>query len=492
LSFDLRSIDGGEVTSNLFLASISTIIWIAIPLYCLFFFEGINNKLFPIIIFLMLMKFFTVSYLGITAPSSKLMHSDYNDNKPLIFGEKGNVVVVVLDTFQSDIFNTIVKENKFDKEELNGYTFFRNNLGAYPSTLPTISAMLSGRTYENEVPLANYVQKSFENDPLPKHLKKEGFKTSLIWTEEGSVNCTLEIADFCWKKGTLLRERVKGANMFALDISKILDIVFLRAIPSPFRSFLNNLSSASPTYKLLSKITPVQQNLNFAMPHVQDPLVVDLIVSNAKVETNSSPLFLFLHLIIPHPSYVYDENCNFFDTYPNNDENYIKQAICSLKQITKIQNKLKALNIFDNTMMVVLSDHGNLIAGKRPTFFKDKEVGGVPKSNQGIIEDRVIASAIPLLMIKGFGDSGPLKINDKPVQITDLKYMVLERLERENYLTSEYIKPPQKPTRIYRFYDWVKEGGKLKEGYFPPFTNFEVIGHAWKKSSWNRIEKLAP
>ena len=493
LSFDLRSIDGGGITSNFILATISALLWLTIPIACFFFFTKSHQKLFPIVAFLMLVKFFSVSYLCVTTTTSNITHSNYKDNKPLIFGGKGNVVVVVLDTFQSDTFYDIVTESKFEEKELNGYTFFRNNLGAYPSTLPTISAMLSGRTYENQIPLASYVQNSFNGDTLPKYLKQKGFKTSLIWTDSGSINCTPEIADFCWEKGSLLRERVKGANMFVLNVSKILDIIILRTIPSPFRSILSDLSVVSPTYEVLSTFTPIKKDLNFAMPHVQDPILIDLITSNAKVEENSSPLFLFLHLIIPHPSYVYDKDCTFFHKrLPDNNENYQNQAICSLKQITKIQNKLKMLNIYDDTMMVVLSDHGNLYEGKRPTFFEDDENDHAFRGSQSVIEDKVIASALPLLMIKGFKDTGPLKIDDTPVQITDLKQMVLERLEKENYLTSEYTKPQQRPARIFRFYDWIVEGGKLKEGYLPPITNFEVTGHAWKKSSWKKVDRSSP
>lgn len=494
LSFDLRSIDGGGITSNFISAKISAFLWLTIPISCLFFFTKSYQKLLPVIAFLMLVKFFSVSYLGVTTPTANTTHSNYKDNKPLIFGGKGNVVVVVLDTFQSDTFYDIVTEGKFEEKELNGYTFFRNNLGAYPSTLPSISAMLSGKTYENEIPLASYIQNSFNGNTLPKYLKQKGFKTSLIWTERSSINCTPEIADYCWEKGFLLRDRVKGANMFALDVSKILDITTLRIIPSPFRSILSDLSVVSPTYELLSRLTSIKNDLNFAMPHVQDPILIDLITSNAKVKENSSPLFLFLHLIIPHPGYVYDKDCTFFydEGLLDNHENYQNQAVCSLKQITKIQNKLKMLNIYDDTMIVVLSDHGNLYQGKRPTFFEDDDNDQTFGDSHSIIEDKVIASALPLLMIKGFKDTGPLKIDDTPVQITDLKQMVLERLEKESYLTSKYKKSQQRPTRIYRFYDWIVEGGKLKEGYLPPITNFEVTGHAWKKSSWKKVDSPSP
>ena len=81
LSFDLRSIDGGGITSNFISAKISAFLWLTIPISCLFFFTKSYQKLLPVIAFLMLLKFFSVSYLGVTTPTANTTHSNYKDNK---------------------------------------------------------------------------------------------------------------------------------------------------------------------------------------------------------------------------------------------------------------------------------------------------------------------------------------------------------------------------------------------------------------------------
>ena len=65
-----------------------------------------------------------------------------------------NVIHIVLDAFQSDVFGEILAEErpKLDRS-LSGAVFFANHTGAFPTTIASMPAMLTGKVYRNDRPL---------------------------------------------------------------------------------------------------------------------------------------------------------------------------------------------------------------------------------------------------------------------------------------------------------------------------------------------------
>ena len=69
-----------------------------------------------------------------------------------------NVIHVVLDAFQADIFGEILAEERQTLDRsLSGAVFFANHIGAFPTTIVSIPAMLTGKVYRNDRPLQRYV-----------------------------------------------------------------------------------------------------------------------------------------------------------------------------------------------------------------------------------------------------------------------------------------------------------------------------------------------
>ena len=75
------------------------------------------------------------------------------------FSTSKNIVHILMDGFQSDIFAEIIadtSEHDF-KADLLGFTYFDQHLGAYPYTQLTLPAMLSGKLFHNEVPVESFI-----------------------------------------------------------------------------------------------------------------------------------------------------------------------------------------------------------------------------------------------------------------------------------------------------------------------------------------------
>ena len=88
-----------------------------------------------------------------------------------------NVLHIVLDGFQSDAFGEILAEERplLDRS-LSGAVFFANHTGAFPTTIASIPAMLTGKVYRNDRPLQRYVRDILKEASIFKSLRAGGYR----------------------------------------------------------------------------------------------------------------------------------------------------------------------------------------------------------------------------------------------------------------------------------------------------------------------------
>lgn len=55
-----------------------------------------------------------------------------NSSQKFEFSKKKNIIILVLDSFQSDFFQEIINENKRYKNIFDGFIYFRNSTGGFP------------------------------------------------------------------------------------------------------------------------------------------------------------------------------------------------------------------------------------------------------------------------------------------------------------------------------------------------------------------------
>ena len=78
------------------------------------------------------------------------------------FSSERNVIHVVLDEFQTDVFVAMLEEDGGSLgRTFTGFTFFADHLGAFPSTSLSVPAMLTGKEFRNEQPVPEFVRQAF-------------------------------------------------------------------------------------------------------------------------------------------------------------------------------------------------------------------------------------------------------------------------------------------------------------------------------------------
>jgi len=92
-----------------------------------------------------------------------------------------NVIHIVLDAFQSDVFGEILDEDRQALDQsFSGAVFFADHAAAFPTTMVSIPAMLSGTVYRQERPLPRYVREHFDKGSLFKTLRARGYRIDNI------------------------------------------------------------------------------------------------------------------------------------------------------------------------------------------------------------------------------------------------------------------------------------------------------------------------
>ena len=94
---------------------------------------------------------------------------------------KQNVFHFVLDGFQSDTFHDILKAERAEIDrQYAGFTFFKNHMGAFPTTIVSIPAMLTGSVYRNQEPMRRFIARQFRRASIFRTMRDQGFQVDVV------------------------------------------------------------------------------------------------------------------------------------------------------------------------------------------------------------------------------------------------------------------------------------------------------------------------
>ena len=77
------------------------------------------------------------------------------------FSRQGNVLLVLLDTLQADVFDRVVRADGALAAGLDGFTLYRDTVGVAPTTLLSIPAIHSGQAYAPRQSIRQYYMSCF-------------------------------------------------------------------------------------------------------------------------------------------------------------------------------------------------------------------------------------------------------------------------------------------------------------------------------------------
>ncbi|MCI6931530.1 MAG: hypothetical protein MR765_00095 [Tenericutes bacterium] len=441
VAFIATYIQGNFMAGSLPTLDGSPIIWgdytklgvISIALWCIllglsiFLFVKYKEKVFTYMKYISLAVF---AMLFVSFCTTLLTSKDIYANKGTFtatnenltnLSQNKNFLILLVDMEDSKTFSKVLKQ--MNKEDIfKDFTYFPDTLSAYPFTRESIPFVLSGEWFEEQKSFTDYYNDALNNSKFLEELKNQNYdlniyESDLNWTDTKALDVNnIKAINFAIDKISLYKQEFK--------------YILFKYLPFPLKKY-SKIEWID--YKLCRKENLDSDNL-FNMDNKVNYDLLD------EVNIQKNNYFHFLHLDGGHFPWDVDSNFNKIE-----NGTYEQKIEASIKVIDKYIKRIKDSNLYDNSVIIVLADHGNN--------------GYEPVGRQN-----------PILYIKGINEKhNKLIISDKKVSYTDLNDSIYYDLL--NGKSSSELLPNVEKNRIRRFI-WYKEYDELYEQF--------LDGHAWE------------
>lgn len=385
----------------------------------------------------------------VSAPQSESIDPEFNQ-----YSESKNVIIIVLDGFGAEYFQKVITENPELKSDFEGFVSYSDAISNYAATVGSVPSMLVGEMYPPNVKYKKFISEKVANYGMPKLFEKLGYLVSFI---SPSLNFRSIYPDRFLPDVTTDKSILKKFNSY-----KLLDYSLFRASLHSLKPLIYNEGQW-----LLSKELALHSDLPNTYAE-RGKVFLDYVTVRAEVSEEETPRFKVIHATIPHPEYVYDEECNphTFTKKVKASEKMVSQSKCALKLLRNLFEKFKSIGIYDNSVIVVTSDHGARV-------YDNPE-------NTGFPSDFELSASGILFMVKGQNQKSTFKEVKQPFSLLSLKKHLLDEAQH----TSDYggMKDEE---RLFYAYQPLQKSAK---GYLNDAPLYRVDEDYTDPNSWHLLE----
>lgn len=276
-------------------------------------------------------------------------------------GKKENIIIFLLDTVSEESMEELYRTDKTEIEDIfKGFTWYQNNVGSGPVTSYALPYIFTNVFMEKGENYLDYLNRAFSQQNVIATAKKYGYKVR-IYSDGNLFSGT--IADQIENAVTNKDWGIYRINNNA--INNLLKIENYNVTPDLFKQKRINVN-----------LTENQSNENSDDKYIafDDPWFYYWFATHGfKVKENLKN-FIFYHLRGSHPPYRTDINGKWVGIgHPDVTER--EQLLGCVRQVGNIIKKLKQINKFNDSTVVIMSDHGKhkLVKTSFPIlFFKNK------------------------------------------------------------------------------------------------------------------------
>lgn len=543
IPFDIGNIDNfALIFPQRIVPNLGQYILEGIGLVCTLFliFSFLPHKPFPIIGTLIICNAILIGYiispsLWIPLPENQSSNISQSNTNPqavsipnnaqdlLTFSkQEKNIVVILLDMVNGGYVQRALEDNPSLATKYNGFTWYPNTLSISTFTTPSKPSLMAGWQYTpeniakvNGKNLAEKVIKSY--DVMLNTFITHNYHiaiTGMSYYGADSAQCSAleERGIAClnyWDNSYIgywtahnssASQTIANTDLsFQRKIQLLNSTGLLRAVPLAFKQKIYDQGN----WNLLISEFKNQEGYNFAIKHWAFLDSLDSLSSIEQEENilaNNKGTFKFIHSNITHRPYALDTLCNLRnDVYPDEiagndyegDASYFTFR-CSLESLARWIDWLKINDIYDNTKIILFSDHGN-------DFAEDPmNTHNISPQMMGLENPLVFSRSHVLLMIKDFNQNEKFNTDYRMMSNTDVASIMYHSidnyvappnsLEQDTHDPTKITPPSSRTLPIYHteFYNWV-DLVKEKKG-FSIINKYLVHDNIFEPDNWEKIQ----
>lgn len=379
---------------------------------------------------------------------------------------KQNVFHFVLDGFQSDALGDIIKAERAEMDrQYSGFTFFENHMGAFPTTIVSIPAMLTGSTYRNQEPMRRFIANEFKRATIFQAMRDQGYRVDAM--------------------SGLTYDRPSATNYYKLPTPyvtydayvrfagwQLADLALFRHSPHLLKPWIYNDQS----WRLQTKFGSSTDTAGRRFLPVNGQAFLADYTARMRV-AHDQPTYKYLHAGIPHWPVSVNADCEYIGARSLRRANYTDQARCAIRRVGALLDKLRELGLYDSSLILISSDHG--VAMPPQGFTGERDVFGAPLAE-------LAGSALALLVVKPPNSTGPLRISQAPSAITDVPATIVDTLGLNNPFPGvSALKLDEHAPRPRQFAVYPWSSSEWKADFFPYMDLFTVDGQAARGEHWS-------
>ena len=301
----------------------------------------------------------------------------------LTFSKEDNIVVILLDTFDNKLIQPLLEDDPACLDFLNGFTYYRNTLGTYKFTYPSMTAHMTGElwycdgTYTDR---SDYLNAAWEHDELFTGLHEMGYDTRVLGTWQYLGQARPDLIDNYEYDPQIVTD-------YAGLIEKMFQFTLFRYLPHVLKPGFWLYTGEFNAYKQLN----IYQLL--------DVYSYNRIREEKLSATCDKKAFRMYHFAGMHLPYTLSEDVTTIDA---SEGNMLRQAKGSLRIANELISQMKQIGVYDQSTIILMADHGTV--------------------HDGIPDD----AFNPIFFVKQKGETGEMRTSDAPVWLMDMKATILD------------------------------------------------------------------
>ncbi len=345
--------------------------------------------------------------LGLESNADRTRHdAQARSVNPFGLGQKKNIIVLVLDGFTGARMAEILKERPELVPHFAGFEFYPRAVAPAINTPAGNSVLLTG-SLDYAIDVDDWLARnelSVGASYLPE-AKALGWDVTYISQLDGGAKGVTPISE-----SALALQSEGSLHSLAAEYCSFLDVAAYRVLPrfcgKVGSGALGRLlpQSSSSAVRREESLTP-QQRIPIDAKSAFERAIGGLHVGQSDCR------LLYLLSKLSHPPWGFAENGEL-----QADADWRTSSRFAVRSVVALIERLKELDAFDNTLLILTSDHG-CIPLVDPTMGIDLGAAvGMPFDFN------------PLLMVKRVGHNDPLRVSEMPTWLGDVAATVREEL----------------------------------------------------------------
>lgn len=378
---------------------------------------------------------------------------------------KRNVVVFVLDTFDTAYMDQTLEAYPDALDAFEDFTYFRNATGSMIPTRYAIPSMLTGQTVASLGSYDEYFYNAYAHGAYLDDIAEAGCSIGVYSDSAGFNDAPADVRQHIVDE-TLNVRRVDVPVDPAGTVSILAQCALYRDAPwllKPwFWYYTDELNGAM--------VADGEQSGGEGDSAVSDPDAAVYRMDDAGYYTElqqrgialddaaEGGAFRFIHLTGPHYPYVLDESARYVG---DGNSSLVQQARGSLEIVEEYLDQMKELGVYDSSTIIVTADHG-----------------------EWYLSESIDGPSTPLILAKPAREAGEraaVQVNEEPVTHFDIQATVVDALGGDGAAYGENLFQPHDPDRVRRYLMTAVQ----PDGTYVAYKEYEIVGDALDFSNWH-------